>query len=120
MYPSANIVLFVNQEDYFAEIKKSLSTHPLYLCISYDTDLLALEALTKMTRRYLDFAISEQALTTEIRTKSAVSVAPLAERLPKDARSLVGAPEQIHVMGNFNYAAAPFGKGGNKALCNRI
>ncbi len=89
MYPSANIVLFVNQEDYFAEIKKSLSTHPLYLCISYDTDLLALEALTKMTRRYLDFAISEQALTTEIRTKSAVSVAPLAERLPKDARSRI-------------------------------
>lgn len=33
---------------------------------------------------------------------------------------LVGAPEQIHVMGNFNYAAAPFGKGGDKALCSRV
>lgn len=74
MYPSANIVLFVNQEDYFAELKQLLSAHPVYLCISYDTDLLAFEHLTGFIRRYLSFAANEPELTTELRTKSAASV----------------------------------------------
>ncbi len=46
MYPSANIVVFVNlEEDIFAEVERVLENHPLYLCVSYDTDLLALEPL---------------------------------------------------------------------------
>lgn len=39
MYPSSNIVVFVNLEDFFDECKKMLSKHPVYLCVSYDTDM---------------------------------------------------------------------------------
>ncbi len=89
MYPSANLVIFVNQEDYFTEINKILAEHPAYLCISYDTDLLALEALTGLTRHYLEFAAGKENLTTEIRTKAAVQVAPLADGLSREACSRV-------------------------------
>lgn len=89
VYSSANIVLFVNQEDYFAEIRSALAAHPVYLCISYDTDLPALEGLTGMIRRYLAFAAEERELTTELRTKSAISVASLADGLSADALSRV-------------------------------
>lgn len=89
MYPSANPVLFVNQEDYFREIKKILAGHPVYLCISYDTDLLAFEALAGLARNYLAFAAGEGNLTTEIRTKTAVPVAPLANGLSMEACSRV-------------------------------
>lgn len=71
MYPSAHIVLFVNLEDYLDEIRKMLMQHPVYLCISYDTDLLALEGLTGFLSRYLEFAADYPQLTTELRTKSA-------------------------------------------------
>ncbi|MDE7325445.1 MAG: radical SAM protein [Lachnospiraceae bacterium] len=87
MYSSANIVLFVNQEDYFTEIRNVLAKHPVYLCISYDTDLLALEGLTGIVRHYLAFAAGEDMLTTEVRTKSAVSVESLASGLSPDTRS---------------------------------
>mgnify|MGYP006990184316 CR=1 FL=1 len=36
----------VNLEEIFAEVEQRLQMHPLYLCISYDTDLLALESIT--------------------------------------------------------------------------
>lgn len=89
MYPSGNIVIFVNQDDYFAELAQLLEQHPVYLCISYDTDLLALENLTGLTRRYFSFAAEQACLTTEVRTKSAVSVSSLADGLPEKARSRI-------------------------------
>ena len=33
MYPSANLVVFVNLEDIFAEVEKRLAAHPVYLCV---------------------------------------------------------------------------------------
>jgi DNA repair photolyase len=48
-----------------------LEKHPVYLCISYDTDLLAAEGLTGYAREWADFAASHPDLTIEIRTKSA-------------------------------------------------
>ena len=45
MYPSGNGGFFVNLEDIFAEVDKLLLKHPVYLCVSYDTDLLALEGI---------------------------------------------------------------------------
>ncbi len=72
MYPSANIVIFVNLEDIFAEIDKMLENHPLYLCISYDTDLLALEQVTGYVKEWNQFAAAyQQTFTIEIRTKCA-------------------------------------------------
>lgn len=71
MYPSGNIVLFVNIEDIFSEVDRLLGKHPVYLCISYDTDLLAVENMTGLVRKWCDFARTRPDLTIEVRTKSA-------------------------------------------------
>lgn len=70
MYPSGHVVVFVNLEDYFAELETLLKEHPVYLCVSYDTDLLALEQTFSFVSRWLAFAAEHPALTLEIRTKS--------------------------------------------------
>ncbi|MBR2751009.1 MAG: radical SAM protein [Clostridiales bacterium] len=70
MYGSGNIVVFVNLEDTFSELEKLLAEHPVYLCISYDTDLIALESLTGFTSRWIEFTRTHKDLTIEIRTKS--------------------------------------------------
>lgn len=70
MYPSGDMVLFVNQEDYFRETERYLAEHPVYLCISYDTDLLAIEGITGFVGAWLDFAAMHENLTVEVRTKS--------------------------------------------------
>ena len=40
MYPSGHMVLFVNIEDYLEELDHILKTQNMYVCISYDADLL--------------------------------------------------------------------------------
>ncbi len=70
MYPSGHVVVFVNLEDYFRELIELLSKHPVYLCVSYDTDLLALEQTFSFVSRWLSFAAEHPDLTLEIRTKS--------------------------------------------------
>lgn len=69
MYPSANIVIFVNLEDIFAEAEQMLKRHPLYLCVSYDTDLLAMEQLIGYVREWSVFTQKQQNLKIEVRTK---------------------------------------------------
>lgn len=69
MYPSANIVIFVNLEDIFAEVERMLQCHPMYLCVSYDTDLLALEQIIGYAGKWCDFAEKHENLQIEIRTK---------------------------------------------------
>ncbi len=71
MYPSANIVVFVNLEDIFAKVEQVLDSHPLYLCVSYDTDLLAMEQIIGYVQEWCDFAAGHERLTIEIRTKCA-------------------------------------------------
>lgn len=69
MYPCGYITIFVNLEDYFAELEQILSEHDVYLCVSYDTDLLALEPLLGYCRKWIEFAGSHKNLKIEIRTK---------------------------------------------------
>ncbi len=71
MYPSANLVIFVNQEEIFEEVDKRLAAHPLYLCISYDTDLLSFEPVTGFVDSWMKFASRRPDLFLEIRTKCA-------------------------------------------------
>lgn len=71
MYSSANIVVFVNIEDYFKEIDAVLKNQPLYLSVSYETDLLALEKIVPFCSMWIEYAASRENLTIEIRTKSA-------------------------------------------------
>lgn len=71
MHPSANLVIFVNVEDYFKEVEDILKQKPLYLCISYDTDLLAIEGIIALSAMWIEFARGKENLKLEIRTKSA-------------------------------------------------
>lgn len=75
MYPSANIVLFVNIEDFFISVKDKLKEldlkkEEMFLSISYDTDLLATEKLFSITKKWIEFAQKFNNLKLEVRTKS--------------------------------------------------
>ena len=71
MYPSANIVIFVNLEDTFKEIERHLEKKKMYVCISYESDLTALDHLTDFISEWIGFADRNDNLTVEMRTKSA-------------------------------------------------
>ncbi len=73
MYPCGYLTVFVNTEDYFDELEKILKEHPVYLCVSYDTDLLALEGLLGYCEKWTEFANLHKELKIEIRTKCANS-----------------------------------------------
>ena len=90
MYPSGNLVIFVNLEETFREVRSRLAGNAddgegLYLCISYDTDLLALENLTGFVREWAVLAKELPQLRVECRTKCARtdlwSTLPLAKNL---------------------------------------
>ncbi|WP_218064915.1 SPL family radical SAM protein [Vulcanibacillus modesticaldus] len=70
MFSSSNIVIFVNIEDFLTELKQQLKKHPVYLAISYDTDLLALENIVPFASTWIEFATDQPDLSIEIRTKS--------------------------------------------------
>lgn len=67
MYNSANVVVFVDRDACFSAIKAIL---PAYICVSYDSDMLALEYLTGFTRGWLGFCKENPGAQIEIRTKS--------------------------------------------------
>lgn len=69
MYPSGNLVIFVNLEDTFSEVEQLLKQHKVYLCISYDTDLMALENMTGFVKAWSEFASKHPNLKIECRTK---------------------------------------------------
>ena len=72
MYPSGNMVIFVNLEDFFESVEQMLKRKALYLCISYDTDLLTLEQTTGYAQAWSQFAAAHASrLKIEIRTKCA-------------------------------------------------
>lgn len=71
MYLSGNIVVFVNLEDIFSEAERILQQHSLYLCVSYDTDLLAMEEVLGYTAAWMEFVKAHENLKIEVRTKSA-------------------------------------------------
>ena len=85
MYPSSHLVLFVNIDDYFSELDKLLAKHPIYLCASYDTDLLALHHLSQLAVKWAEYVQTQPNLTIELRTKSAnlsaIRSLPVCERL---------------------------------------
>lgn len=70
MFPSGNLVMFVNTDDFFSEIETRLRQHPVYVSISYESDLLALENVAPFASQWLEFASRHRDLTVELRTKS--------------------------------------------------
>ncbi len=71
MYPSGHIVVFVNIEDIFKETEELLKRHPVYLCVSYDTDLMALETIAGYVGEWVRFCETHQNIQIEVRTKCA-------------------------------------------------
>jgi len=85
MYPSAYPVLFVNHEEYFRATTDFLKENgSLYLCISYDTDLLTFERLIPYCSKWIAFARKHPDLTVELRTKSGLYSAIRTEDPPKN------------------------------------
>lgn len=83
VYSSANIVIFVNIDEMFKEIEEILKTKSMYICISYDTDLLALENITGFVKKWYDFTLEHKNLKIELRTKTA-NISPFLNLLPNE------------------------------------
>lgn len=86
MYRSANYVLFVNFEDFEAEIIQTAQDHdtePAYFFSGYDSDSLALDKVAGFTEHFLPIFEKVPNGILELRTKS-VAIKPLLNRAPLD------------------------------------
>lgn len=85
MFSSAHMVLFVNNQDFMEQTKVLLQQvqESVYLALSYDTDLLAIEHWYPYCKEWIAFASEQNNLTIEIRTKS-VNVKALQQIQPID------------------------------------
>ncbi|MGF6905651.1 SPL family radical SAM protein [Fusobacterium sp. PH5-44] len=70
VYSSGNIVVFVNIEDIFQELDEKLKKQSIYLCISYDTDLLGIDFVTNYISKWYEYAKCHPNIKIELRTKS--------------------------------------------------
>jgi len=72
LHPSAHCVIFVNNEDFIQSVKEELlqDGKPVYLALSYDADLLALEGLTHFIEGWFPLLEATPHLTIEIKTKA--------------------------------------------------
>lgn len=70
-YPSANILVFTNFGDFIKSLKDELENGPVYLPVSFDSDMLALENMLGYCRLWIESAREMQNLLIELRTKSA-------------------------------------------------
>ncbi len=71
MYSGADMVVFVNTEDFLAETEELLRQHPVYLCLAYETDLVPIENMTSLLADWSAFTAAHAGLSVEIRTKCA-------------------------------------------------
>ncbi len=69
MYPSSNIVIFVDYDEIMKEVKKKLKKNS-YLSLSYEGDLLALEKIHGLNKKWIKFARENPDVQFESRTKS--------------------------------------------------
>ena len=74
MYSSPYIVVFVNLYDYKTDIEYHLEEGPMYVCASYDTDLIAMNSLTGHADFWKEMAREHEDLLVELRTKAAPEV----------------------------------------------
>lgn len=73
MYRSAHYILFVNYEDFVADIKQTLARHggqDVYFYSGYDCDSLALEPVSHFAEYFLPFFRQHPNAIIEFRTKS--------------------------------------------------
>ena len=77
MYDSGNLVVFVNENEMMSAIDKKVSnpidpSKPTVISISYNTDLLAMENILPLSRRWINYVKGKKDTVIEIRTKSAL------------------------------------------------
>lgn len=72
MYNTPHLVLFLNNQDFIKATQELIhqSKDKIYLALSYDTDLVALEHYYPYCKEWMMFANDEPRLNIEIRTKS--------------------------------------------------
>jgi spore photoproduct lyase len=70
VYPSGNIVAFVNIEDFKDALNKITLNKKIFLAASYDTDLLAFHNVIPYMDYLYDFISKNKNLLVELRTKS--------------------------------------------------
>jgi len=72
MYNTPHLVMFLNNKDFITATKNLLkqTKEKIYLALSYDTDLPALEKYYPYCKEWIEFANKEKNITIEIRTKS--------------------------------------------------
>ena len=92
MYPSSNIVVFVNFEDYEKDVISFLEDGPLYVCASYDTDLIALDGLTGLAKKWIELAKKNKDLLVELRTKAAP---PVLENVSNVIYAFTVSPDEV-------------------------
>ncbi len=77
MYDSGNLVVFVNDQEMMGAIDEKVSnpldsSKPTVISISYNTDLLAMENILPLCRRWINYVKGKEDTIIEIRTKSAL------------------------------------------------
>lgn len=70
MYQSANLVAFVNTEDFKSAILDVVNREPVLLAASYDTDLIGFHNIIPYMDYFYDFFKDQPKLFVEVRTKS--------------------------------------------------
>ena len=110
MFSSANLVQFVNLEDYFSSItdfisKRENKQKPVLLSISHDCDLLAFEKASGVCREWIRFLEDHSGFDIEIRTKSANFSA--IQDLPPNDRVLLAWTLSPHAVGKSYEKGAP-------------
>ncbi|MCR3758354.1 radical SAM protein [Clostridium felsineum] len=70
LYPSSNVVIFVNVEDFIEAAVEKGKGKKIYVCISYDSDILVFENITGFAEKWIRMAEKNPNILIEIRTKS--------------------------------------------------
>lgn len=72
MYNTPHLVMFLNNYDFIKATKQLIkrTKKKIYMALSYDTDLLAIERYYPYCKEWMEFASQENNITIEIRTKS--------------------------------------------------
>ena len=92
MYPSSYMVVFVNLDDYRKDVEEKLAEGPMYVCASYDTDLIAMNGLTGHADFWKDEARSHEDLLVELRTKAAPEI---KDNIPNVIYAFTLSPEEV-------------------------
>ena len=123
MYPSSNMVVFVNLEDYRSDVLEKLKEGPMYVCASYDTDLLAMNGLTGHADFWKELCLAHSDLLVELRTKAAVDV---SDNISNIIYAFTVSPSEVverferstaPVSARINAAAKAIDKGAKVRLC---